>query len=407
LLRIVGVTVNLSLDWKTFWNVLAVYRVTEGFSKSERAAMEVLYNKFCETYPVSGHSTLTRTQVSMGMKEAPKMQLVGLANLLLEYFGYIVVDEIPKVVEHANARKETVGANNASGFITFLEFLAWARILKDGCYNSIADQFGLVDQDDDEAISRDELTQLLQMLGFTVFQSALAEMVDEADIDEFGGICLDDVLSVCRVCNRRAGFRTQELKDLIAVFQLHDFDGSGHIETDELVPLLRHFGYSTSAEDVHRFLKKADANGDGTMDQQEFLRAMRLHSESDLKHVQEIFKQHSTELVCEDAGVTWSDVLHVKKLEVALTEVLEDEVRHDLVLELAKEADAPEAFTFEAFADVAAKCRKAKAEEIRKRAGFAEKDFDAAKKTLRPSSQAGLQGIGEGRAAVSAHGPWH
>jgi len=71
-------------------------------------------------------------------------------------------------------------------------------------------------------------------------------------------------------------------------------------------------------------------------------------------------------------------------------------VNKELVSKLEKKADAPEAFTFEAFADVWARCRMLQAEEKRKRSGLPDKDFDMARKLFNKRAKPGTKELEKG-----------
>lgn len=63
--------------------------------------------------------------------------------------------------------------------------------------------------------------------------------------------------------------RTEEL-DLETVFSTFDSDGDGFISKGELVESLRRLGLTATAGEVTSMMEKADANGDGLIDFDEF-----------------------------------------------------------------------------------------------------------------------------------------
>lgn len=235
----------------------------------------------------------------------------------------------------------------------------------------------------EKGASRSQLSSLLSMLGFTVFDSILDGFLEEAGAHGVAWLTFDMAVKVVMTCQRSAGFGKSEVEELSRVFRRFDEDDSGQIESHEIVDLLRFLGHSTCLAEVRKFVEQADSNKNGALDLHEFLHVMRIHREVDIKATRQVFDTHCVVSPTQK-------LLPVDDLGTALREMVQ-EPRPDLVTELATSADAPEAFTFEAFVAAADRCRKLDAGEKRRRAGFSLKEFEDVqsifKKHVKPGSK--------------------
>ena len=59
------------------------------------------------------------------------------------------------------------------------------------------------------------------------------------------------------------------------LFHMFDRDGSGFIDAKELRKIMRRLGTKISSEEVERMVRKADADGDGKVNFEEFVKMMR------------------------------------------------------------------------------------------------------------------------------------
>merc|ERR1712054_398050 len=72
----------------------------------------------------------------------------------------------------------------------------------------------------------------------------------------------------------------------MSAFSIFDRDGSGSLDTHELVAVNGYLYYSLSPKDVSRIVKEVDVDGSGTVSRSEFLVYMRMVRDLELQRIQ-------------------------------------------------------------------------------------------------------------------------
>lgn len=90
----------------------------------------------------------------------------------------------------------------------------------------------------------------------------------------------------------------EQVEDFRKAFLLFDKDGNGRITADELIDVMRSLGQSPTNREVEEMIKKADQDGDGSIDFMEFLEVMAKklgeHTfEDDLRDAFQLFDRDS------------------------------------------------------------------------------------------------------------------
>merc|ERR1712038_1366142 len=115
--------------------------------------------------------------------------------------------------------------------------------------------FKKFDKNKDGKLSAAELKPALQSIGFNPTDKDVAALIAAADDDGDGAI----------------EYERGEFIKVLAAFQFLDKDGSGTISAEELRNLLMNHGDGQmSLEEANQLLAKADSNGDGVIDYNEF-----------------------------------------------------------------------------------------------------------------------------------------
>merc|ERR1711998_300222 len=131
--------------------------------------------------------------------------------------------------------------------------------------------FDLFDADNGGTIDIAEMGTAMTALGFTPKKAEVKKMVDDLDKDSDGTIDFQEFLTLI------AGkMSTKDLKDdMIKAFKLFDADGVGKISFKNLKAVAKELGESMSDEDLQGMMDEADTDGDGAINEEEFLKVMK------------------------------------------------------------------------------------------------------------------------------------
>eukprot|EP00929_Paragymnodinium_shiwhaense_P016729 TRINITY_DN12534_c0_g1_i1.p1 TRINITY_DN12534_c0_g1~~TRINITY_DN12534_c0_g1_i1.p1 ORF type:complete len:167 (+),score=59.00 TRINITY_DN12534_c0_g1_i1:94-594(+) len=136
--------------------------------------------------------------------------------------------------------------------------------------------FEIVNLDADGEISKEEFVKAMAAIGIDettatkIFKKFDPDGSGQLDSGEFfdyaakGGGELKDIV------NRSLGEAEDQLAETRKIFETWDADGSGSITADELERVLILLNPSFKKTDMKKIMKKADKNGDGQIDFNEF-----------------------------------------------------------------------------------------------------------------------------------------
>lgn len=130
----------------------------------------------------------------------------------------------------------------------------------------LRDVFVSLDSDGDGLLAYSELRRGLQVAGIRVAGADLEEIVDGIDVDGNGEINYTEFLAAT------LGHQQYAREDVCwCAFNLFDLDRDGQITSKEL----KNFLEKTSTMSAAELVRKADTNGDGTIDFPEFMAMMQ------------------------------------------------------------------------------------------------------------------------------------
>lgn len=132
--------------------------------------------------------------------------------------------------------------------------------------------FNLFDANADGSLTRQEITEALEVLGKGISLSDRAKLLSR--IDRAGVVTRDSFIEWM------AGREDLDIAaDLRQIFNLIDTDNSGKLSIEELIQVVRCFNTSVSDAQIKAAITKADIDGDGEIDFQEFIASQSLWSD--------------------------------------------------------------------------------------------------------------------------------
>ncbi|KAL3265823.1 hypothetical protein HHI36_010019 [Cryptolaemus montrouzieri] len=137
--------------------------------------------------------------------------------------------------------------------------------------NDIKEAFDLFDNDNCGKIDSKDLKVALRALGFEPKKEEIKKMISEIDKDCTGKISYDDFLELMSVKMSEKDSKEEILK----AFRLFDDDDTGKITFKNLKRVAKELGENLTDEELQEMLDEADLNGDGEINQEEFLRVMK------------------------------------------------------------------------------------------------------------------------------------
>ncbi|XP_015265712.1 PREDICTED: caltractin-like [Gekko japonicus] len=135
----------------------------------------------------------------------------------------------------------------------------------------IREAFDLFDKDDSGTIDVKELNVVLHTLGFETKKGDIRKMVAEIGKNDHSFINFEDFLTI--IIKKMSEKDNKE--EVLKAFQLFDTDGTGKISLKNLKNAISELGEDISDEELQEMIEEADRDGDGEVDQQEFLRIMK------------------------------------------------------------------------------------------------------------------------------------
>lgn len=143
-----------------------------------------------------------------------------------------------------------------------------AERLSDEEIGGLKEMFKMIDTDNSETITFEELKEGLKKVGSELMESEIKSLMDAADIDNSGMIDYGEFLAATLHLNK-----LERDENLIAAFSFFDKDGSGYITIDELQQACKEFGLGDAHLD--EMIKEIDQDNDGRIDYGEFAAMMR------------------------------------------------------------------------------------------------------------------------------------
>ncbi|XP_074562578.1 calmodulin-3-like [Curcuma longa] len=125
-------------------------------------------------------------------------------------------------------------------------------------------------KDGDGCMATKELGTVMQLLEQNLTEAELQDMINEVDADGNGTIDFPEFLNLMA----RKMKDTDSQKELREAFSLYDKDHDGLISVYELQSILNLLGEKLLRKEVEEMIRKADVDGDGQINYDEFVKLM-------------------------------------------------------------------------------------------------------------------------------------
>ncbi|KAG9262934.1 centrin-3 [Astyanax mexicanus] len=136
--------------------------------------------------------------------------------------------------------------------------------------DEIKEAFELFDTDKDKEIDYHELKVAMRALGFEVKKVDVLKILKDYDREGTGKITFEDFREVVtdRILER------DPKEEILKAFKLFDDDESGKISLRNLRRVARELGEDMSDEELRAMIDEFDTDGDGEINQEEFVSIM-------------------------------------------------------------------------------------------------------------------------------------
>ncbi len=135
----------------------------------------------------------------------------------------------------------------------------------------IREAFDLFDTDCSGTIDAKELKVAMRALGFEPKKEEIKKMIADIDKDGSGTIDFNEFLEMMTTKMSERDSREEILK----AFRLFDDDESGFITLKNLRRVAKEIGENMTDEELQEMIDEADRDGDGQINEEEFLRIMK------------------------------------------------------------------------------------------------------------------------------------
>ncbi|XP_030763646.1 caltractin [Sitophilus oryzae] len=137
--------------------------------------------------------------------------------------------------------------------------------------NNIKEAFDLFDSEGCGKIDAKDLKVAIRALGFEPKKEEIKKMIADIDKDGTGKISYEDFLELMSMKMAEKDSREEILK----AFRLFDDDETGKISFKNLKRVAKELGENLTDEELQEMIDEADRDGDGEINQEEFLRIMK------------------------------------------------------------------------------------------------------------------------------------
>lgn len=129
----------------------------------------------------------------------------------------------------------------------------------------------MFDRNKDGTISEDELASVMMILGNNPTPEEVEKIMGDLDTNHNGKIEYEEFVILMSKHLKDPVDVEQEMRDAFAVF---DRDGNHFIDAGEIRYVMKNIGEKLTDAQVDEIFRRADLNGDGKLDYEEFVKLM-------------------------------------------------------------------------------------------------------------------------------------
>merc|ERR1712156_882292 len=135
----------------------------------------------------------------------------------------------------------------------------------------IKEAFDLFDTGGSGEIDSKELKVAMRALGFEPKKEEIQKMISDVDDDGSGTIGYEEFL---KIMSQKMNERDPK-DEILKAFKLFDDDQTGKISFKNLKAIAKQLGENLTDEELQEMIDEADMDGDGEVNESEFLRMMK------------------------------------------------------------------------------------------------------------------------------------
>ncbi|TFK68285.1 calmodulin-like protein [Pluteus cervinus] len=128
--------------------------------------------------------------------------------------------------------------------------------------------FTAFDQDGNGKITASELSQAFESLGRHYTQAEIQTQLKTVDANQNGTLEFQEFLELVVL------LKQHDVSEVREAFKRYDKDGNGRISKKELKEMMLSLGEKLSDAQIDEMIREADANGNGEIELEEFIKIM-------------------------------------------------------------------------------------------------------------------------------------
>lgn len=136
--------------------------------------------------------------------------------------------------------------------------------------DELKEAFAIYDLDGDGSITTRELGSVMRALGLNPTEAEILNFIKEVDLDDSGSINFDEFAVL--MVDKMKDIDSEE--DIIAAFKVFDMENKGYITQHELRHVMTNLGEKLTDQEVSDMMREADADGDGKINYEDFVKIM-------------------------------------------------------------------------------------------------------------------------------------